>query len=681
MTDGGQGSDGGAARPIWARPVGDDDLWPVASDAEAEPHAEREYRPAHTGGTRWATQVVTPAEPRPAAPEAKAEPAGPPEAKAEPAGPAAPMPESPAAPMPESPAAPTEPLESARPEPGQAPEPPLVTAPTPPPAAWDPKAETPPAGMRPATSGRHGTWTPPTPAPEATAPDAAAAEPAPPAAAAAEAVPPAAARAEIPAATGVAVAAEPAPPLPARPTTWAPAINADARTTPASPWASPATEGGGGTLVPAVTPPPTFTQPGNPRPEGYQPVDAVPPAAWHADIGHRPAGTGPAGDPGAPGGAAPAWPPPPPGEPPRRRSRRTAGVLAVAAACLLTGALGGAAAVELRDDGLGDPQTVSLPPVPAADVARPPGSVAGVARTVLPAVVSIKVRTGVEGGTGSGFVIDSQGYILTNNHVVTAGGDEPSGRIDVVFQDGTQAQGQVVGRDASYDLAVLRVNVKGLRAVQLGNSDGVVVGDPVVAIGAPLGLRGTVTTGIVSALNRPVSAGDDNSPAFINAIQTDAAINPGNSGGPLVDGQGRVIGVNSAIARVPGVGETSGSIGLGFAIPSNQARRTADELIRTGRAEHPIIGVVLDREYEGEGVQVATTAREGQQPVTAGGPAQKAGIRPGDVITKFNNRPVTEPDELIVAIRAQQPGDTVKLTIRRGSSERVVDVVLVASQE
>jgi putative serine protease PepD len=361
-----------------------------------------------------------------------------------------------------------------------------------------------------------------------------------------------------------------------------------------------------------------------------------------------------------------------------------AGTIALAAACLLTGAVGGVAATELRDGGIPGRQSVSLPQVPAADVQRPAGTVAGVAKTVLPTVVAIKVRSGVEGGTGSGFVIDSRGYILTNNHVVTAGGSEDSGRIDVVFQDGTQAPAKLVGRDDSYDLAVVKVEVTGLRAVQLGNSDGVVVGDPVVAIGAPLGLRGTVTTGIVSALNRPVSAGADDAPAFINAIQTDAAINPGNSGGPLVDGRGRVIGVNSAIARVPGLaGSTTstGSIGLGFAIPSNQARRTAEELIRTGKAEHPIIGVVLDRQYEGEGVRVATAQTQGQEPVTEGGPADQAGIKPGDVITRFNNRPVTEPDELIVAIRAQEPGDTVRLTIRRGSAESVVSVVLRASQE
>jgi putative serine protease PepD len=429
-----------------------------------------------------------------------------------------------------------------------------------------------------------------------------------------------------------------------------------------------------------ASPPPgapgTFTRPEDPQPEGYQPVDAVPPAAWNADLDTKPGRTDVL--PTAPYEKRPLRP--------RRRRRGSVGLAATAVVCLLAGAVGGVAAVSLLgQDDLGGRQTVNLPQAPAADLNRPPGSVAGVAQAILPTVVAIKVRgsSSDEGGTGSGFVIDSaKGYILTNNHVVTAGGSEPANRIDVQFQDGTQARGELVGRDDSYDLAVVRVNVQGLRAVRLGNSDGVVVGDPVIAIGAPLGLRGTVTTGIVSALNRPVSAGEGDAPAFINAIQTDAAINPGNSGGPLVDSKGRVIGINSAIARIPGqTTASSGSIGLGFAIPSNQAKRTAEELIATGKAEHPIIGVVLDREYEGVGVQVSNRKENDQVPVTPGGPADKAGIRAGDIITRFNDRPVTEPDELIVAIRAQQPGDTVRLTVRRGSSERVVGVVLDASAE
>ena len=198
----------------------------------------------------------------------------------------------------------------------------------------------------------------------------------------------------------------------------------------------------------------------------------------------------------------------------------------------------------------------------------------------------------------------------------------------------------------------------------------VVVGDPVVAIGAPLGLAGTVTTGIVSALNRPVTAGDASSTAFINAIQTDAAINPGNSGGPLVNAAGEVIGINSAIAQPPGSTATvGGSIGLGFAIPSNQVRRTADQLIETGHATFPIIGVLLDQGYTGEGVQVSSTDQNGQPPgQRPDGPADRAGIHPGDIILAINGRPVTQPDELIVTIRALTPGDTVLLRVRTGSA-------------
>jgi putative serine protease PepD len=197
----------------------------------------------------------------------------------------------------------------------------------------------------------------------------------------------------------------------------------------------------------------------------------------------------------------------------------------------------------------------------------------------------------------------------------------------------------------------------------------------VIAIGAPLGLEATVTTGIVSAMNRPVVAGESEDNAFINAIQTDAAINPGNSGGPLVNAVGEVIGVNSAIARNPGAGEgPSGSIGLGFAIPSKQVARTAEQLIETGKATYPVIGVLLDRSYTGEGVKVADEGDEAA--VVPDGPADEAGILAGDVITTFNGRPVTEPDELIVGIRAQVPGDTVRLTVRTGDREREVEVVL-----
>jgi putative serine protease PepD len=246
----------------------------------------------------------------------------------------------------------------------------------------------------------------------------------------------------------------------------------------------------------------------------------------------------------------------------------------------------------------------------------------------------------------------------------------------VTFADGSEAEATLVGRTADYDLAVIEVDLDGLVPVVLGDSESVAVGDPVIAIGAPLGLDGTVTSGIISALNRPVSAGDTGAPAFINALQTDAAINPGNSGGPLVNGSGEVIGINSAIAQPPGQVAASGSIGLGFAIGSTQAKRTAEEIIATGSASYPIIGVLLDGAYDGEGVQVVQDGADGQEPVTPDGPADGAGIEPGDVILSIDGRPVTQSDELIVAIRAKAPGDTVVLRVRSGDDERDVSMVL-----
>ncbi len=237
---------------------------------------------------------------------------------------------------------------------------------------------------------------------------------------------------------------------------------------------------------------------------------------------------------------------------------------------------------------------------------RPSDSVAGVAAKVLPSTVSIEVSSASAEGSGSGFVLREDGMILTNNHVVAEAAD--GGRIVVVFSDGSQADATVVGRTGDYDLAVLKVERTGLTPLPFGDSDDVVVGDPVIAVGAPLGLESTVTTGIVSALNRPVSAGPAEESSFINAIQTDAAINPGNSGGPLVNMAGEVIGINSAIARNPS-SDAAGNIGLGFAIPSKQAARTAEQLIDTGRATYPIIGVLLDRSYTGEGVKVTADDR------------------------------------------------------------------------
>ncbi|WP_435735367.1 trypsin-like peptidase domain-containing protein [Cellulosimicrobium sp. PMB13] len=358
----------------------------------------------------------------------------------------------------------------------------------------------------------------------------------------------------------------------------------------------------------------------------------------------------------------------------RRRRLATGSVVGLVVLALAAGAFGGVAADRLLDE----PSQRASVTLPAAsvetDVERAPGSVADIAATVLPSVVSLQVRGGDGVATGSGFVLTEDGYILTNNHVVA--GAAEGGDVVVLFADGHESTAELVGRTVDYDLAVVKVEESGLTPLALGDSDGVVVGDPVVAVGAPLGLNGTVTTGIVSALNRPVQAGEAAQTAFINAIQTDAAINPGNSGGPLVNGQGEVVGINSAIAQPPGAMAATGSIGLGFAIPSNQARRTAEQLIADGVATYPVIGVLLDQRYQGEGVQVSTDPQQGQQAVTPDGPADAAGIRPGDVILSIDGRPVTESDELIVAIRAKAPGDAVTLRVRAGGQERDVRVVL-----
>ena len=353
-----------------------------------------------------------------------------------------------------------------------------------------------------------------------------------------------------------------------------------------------------------------------------------------------------------------------------------------AASALLAGLLGGVAGGWLgSSDRLGfggfDRSPSSLPTVGSGATSRPDGSIANIAAKALPSVVTIKVQGADGNGTGSGFVADEQGHIITNNHVVAGAADE--GTIRVQLSNGREISATIAGRDSSYDLAVLKTGRSDLQPLAMGSSADVVVGDQVIAVGAPLGLDSTVTSGIVSALNRPVSpGGDGDEQSFINAIQTDAAINPGNSGGPLLDMEGHVIGVNSAIARVPGTsGEQSGSIGVGFSIPSDQVRKTAEQLIRTGKAEHPIIGVILDRQYDGaDGVKILESSTANRQPVSPEGPAGKAGVEPGDLILEFDGRRVTDPDDLVVAIRAKSVGDEVTMKVRRDSREISVRMVL-----
>ena len=307
-------------------------------------------------------------------------------------------------------------------------------------------------------------------------------------------------------------------------------------------------------------------------------------------------------------------------------------------------------------------------------VERAPGSIAALAARLIPAVVSIAVNAGSGSGTGSGFFLDSDGFILTNNHVVESAAN--SGRITVETSDGKKYPARLIGRDNSYDLAVLKIDVQAAPTLQLGNSDQVMVGDAVIAIGSPLGLSGTVTAGIISSKNRPVTTGNGfGESSFINALQTDAAINPGNSGGPLVDSTGAVIGVNSAIATL-GAGSQAGSIGLGFAIPINQAKKTAEQLINTGSATYPIMGISVDTQFNGVGALISSESTG----ITPGGPADKAGLRKGDIIIALDGASVENSNELIVAIRSKNIGDKVKVKFKRNNITREVDVVLAASR-
>ncbi|MFB4422130.1 S1C family serine protease [Streptomyces sp. QL37] len=375
---------------------------------------------------------------------------------------------------------------------------------------------------------------------------------------------------------------------------------------------------------------------------------------------------------------------PDPGQGPDTRSRRSRrGSLLVGAAllALVAGGIGGGigAYVE-RNGGL---TTVELPQSGRDDGGRAPDSVAGIASSALPSVVTLHVNGSAESGTGTGFVLDDKGHILTNNHVVAPAGS--TGDITVTFSGGESAPAELVGKDSGYDLAVVKVTgVSGLKPLPLGNSDNVQVGDPVVAIGAPFDLSNTVTSGIISAKQRPITAGgekgDGTDVSYVDALQTDAPINPGNSGGPLVDAEARVIGINSAIRAADSGsaldGGQSGSIGLGFAIPINQGKRVAEELINTGKATHPVIGVTLDMEFTGDGAKVGGKVADGGAAVTEGGPADKAGIREGDIITEVEGQRVHSGEELIVKIRAHRPGDRLGLVLTRGGKDLSMTLTL-----
>ncbi|GAB3180490.1 S1C family serine protease [Streptomyces incanus] len=369
----------------------------------------------------------------------------------------------------------------------------------------------------------------------------------------------------------------------------------------------------------------------------------------------------------------------------KRARRKLVGLMLLVA--LLSGSVGGIVGTQLeRDGGVG--AVVKLPQAEKEPAGREPGSIAGIAAQALPSVVTLHVSGAASAGTGTGFVLDGRGHILTNDHVVQPAGRD--GEITVTFHSGDTAEATVVGRDSGYDLAVVKVKgVSGLTPLPLGNSDNVQVGDPVVAIGAPFDLAGTVTAGIISARERPITAGggqgDGSDVSYVDALQTDAPINPGNSGGPLLDAEGRVIGINSAIRSAgsdsggEAEGGQAGSIGLGFAIPVNQGKRVAEELINTGSATHPVIGITLDMDYAGDGARVGTGGSDGGPPVSSGGPGDKAGIKAGDVITKVDGQRVHSGEELIVKTRAHRPGDRLELTLERNGEEREISLVLGSS--
>ncbi|MER5551423.1 trypsin-like peptidase domain-containing protein [Streptomyces sp. NPDC002793] len=390
----------------------------------------------------------------------------------------------------------------------------------------------------------------------------------------------------------------------------------------------------------------------------------------------------------ADGGSPPAWGAPAPSEPEPPRKRRANGLIAaVAVAALVAGGVGGAFgywAADSSDSGSSSGSTTVAASNNPKDFKRDPGTVAGVAASALPSVVTIDAQSGDgggEGGTGTGFVYDKEGHILTNNHVVASAAD--SGQLTATFSNGKTYDAEVVGRAQGYDVAVLKLKSppEGLTPLALGDSDKVAVGDSTIAIGAPFGLSNTVTTGIISAKDRPVASGDgsSNKNSYMSALQTDASINPGNSGGPLLDAGGAVIGINSAIQSTSGggVGQSqAGSIGLGFAIPVNQAKNVAEQLIKTGQPVYPVIGATVTMEEKSGGAVISDEGAGGTPAVTADGPAAKAGLKAGDVITKFNDTVVDSGPTLIGEIWTHRPGDEVTLTYERDGRTATAELTL-----
>jgi putative serine protease PepD len=427
-----------------------------------------------------------------------------------------------------------------------------------------------------------------------------------------------------------------------------------------------------------------------PRPYSYQGYTAAP------GFGTAHQSTGASTNTGASAGTPPfafgTQPPfdPQPTEASHADKRHTKGaratVVAVAVAALALGAGfgGGMIGGSLSNDSSGAAAATTLAPRATGQSASDTsgtqaalGSVQDVAAKVLPSVVSVVALTQQGEGEGSGVVLTDSGLIHTNNHVI-----DGADTLTVQFNDGTIADANVVGADPTDDLAVIRASgVSGLTPAKLGTSSTVKVGQQVVAIGSPLGLSATVTTGIVSALNRPVRTQSAESQqqqgTVLSAIQTDAAINPGNSGGPLVNMSGQVIGINSAIAALSsGAGGQSGSIGVGFAIPIDQAYRIAQEIINTGSATHAVLGAnVTDASDRSRGITTGATIAE----VVPKSGAAKAGLKAGDIVTKVDSVPIESADALVATIRSSAPGGTISLTYVRNGQSHTVSVTLGSS--
>jgi len=303
------------------------------------------------------------------------------------------------------------------------------------------------------------------------------------------------------------------------------------------------------------------------------------------------------------------------------------------------------------------------------DIGATGANIKSIAQLVSPSVVSIKVSSSTDSGSGSGSIYrsnQSTSYVITNNHVIESAA--LAGTIEVELNNGDIYPASIVGRNSEYDLAVISIKKGNLPEIPIGDSSSIAIGDAVVAFGSPLGLSGTVTSGIVSALNRPVTTGSSNAESFMDAIQTDAAINPGNSGGPLVDSQGRAVGVNSAIATLGSAFGASGNIGLGFSIPFNQAKRIADELIATGKSTKPFLGVSFDPTFTGPGLRINN--------ITPDSAAEKAGLTIGTIVKSINGFMVNDAVTAIVRIRSNAPGDRISVVTESGGTNKTFNITL-----